>query len=609
MNRTKAAMLGLTITLAASAVAFATELDPAQATLPHAPPPSPELMARPSPPKPSSDMHPRLVLRDAEAKPVRDSGAAIDVKNTCAPCHDVAWIAAHGFHFANSASAPSVLVTGSTPTSTAPNCFFCHVRRAAFELARATLKAGNSPWVATATLANTELVMSANAVENAPFVYAKEAFASDGSVSADQLGLGPPSNDACGACHGLVSRQSPKLADWLQRPRLTEQTGQVFSPERVSASTLNLKDREHLTRPWDVHAERLLGCSDCHFVANDPRSRALSQSVPETLRFEPRHAGIGAFLRRPDHDFARGERQVRCENCHDARPLHEFLPHTERHLARVGCEVCHVPRSLVPALREVDASLPTAPGQPRLSYRGIEGSLEEPSGTITGFEPYVIPRSDARGNSKLTAVNFVTTWDWREGSGSRVEDAVVNRALFDSAGRLKREIIAALDLNHDGQLRDREWLLDTDARVRAVAGVLARAGVREPKRVGEVRAIPIRHGIVGGKSALRDCTSCHARDSRLSRPGIVAQAVAPSSTLKYAGDTAEISLAIEPMQASALAVARSGARQRSDYVFGASRTPWLDTAGISVASLVLLGALAHGGMRVRATQRRRRRSR
>jgi hypothetical protein len=483
------------------------------------------------------------------------------------------------------------------------------VQRAAFEPARATLKAGNSRWVATATLANTELVTAANSTGILPFVYRREAFANDGSVSADQLGLGPPSNDACGACHGLVSRQSPKLADWLRRPTLTEQTGQVFSPERVSTSVLNLEGREHLARPWDVHAERLLGCSDCHFVANDPRSRALSQSVPETLRFEPRHAGLGAFLRRPNHDFARGERQVRCENCHDAQPLHEFLPHTERHLARVGCEVCHVPRSLVPALREVDASLPTAPGQPHLSYRGIEGSFEDPSSALMGFEPSVIARSDALGNSKLTAVNFVTTWYWQDGSGSRVEDAIVNRALFDGAGGLKHEVIVALDRNHDGQLQDSDWLLDTDERVSALAGVLSRAGVREPKRVGEVRAFPIRHGIVSGKSALRDCTSCHAQDSRLNTTGIVAQGVAPSSMLKYAGDKAELSLVIEPMPPFARAVARPGVRQRSDYVFGASRTPWLDIAGIGVASLVLFGALGHGGMRIRATQRRRRRSR
>ena len=535
-----------------------------------------------------------------------ESSAPLDVKHTCAPCHDVSWITSHAFHFANITDGPSLMASGA-PGSQTPNCLFCHVRHANVASTRAALALGDSQWAATAALVGTEIVTQAADSGPARFEYVKASFQSDGSVSADQLQLAPPSNEACGACHGIVSRHGPSLADWLTRPQLTERTGQIFSPDRVGNSHLNLKDRDLATRAWDVHAERLVNCSDCHFAQNDPRSRSISRAAPQTLRLEPRHAGIGAFLKRPSHDFARGSKDVRCENCHDAMPLHGFLPHVQRHLARLSCEVCHAPKNLVPVLREVDASLPLQAGQPSLRYRGIEGNIADATAFIGGSSPAVIARRDAAGNSKLTPVNFVLTWSWHAGSarGPLVDEAVVNRALFDDHGALRPQLIAALDANHDGQLEPNERRLDTDARLQSAARLLKQAGVSNPTRVGEVKAFAIRHGIVAGRDAIRDCTSCHSPSSRLTTEAVLSEAAAPGSVLIYVGDPAEADLTLVPNAASANAMAHWEDRHRSHYVFGSSRARWVDPTGFSIASLVFLGAIVHGAFRIRAHRRQR----
>jgi hypothetical protein len=604
-------LITLVCVTSASLSVMASEPESNRASIPAAPPPAPELIHPSSGPRTSSGFHPRVILSDAKGQPVINSFEPVDVKSTCGRCHDVGWIASHGFHFGSAASARSVVNPAGNESNAAPNCLFCHVRHANTKSAQSALDAGNAQWVATATLLGGGLVenipQASNLSAGSSFAYVRGNWATDGSVSADQLGLGPPSNEACGACHGLVTREGPKLADWLERPLMTERTGQVFSPARIIDSTMNLKGREQMARAWDVHAERLLRCSDCHFAQNDPRARALSPKPPDSLRFEPRHAGFAAFLQRPDHDFARGSRQVNCENCHEPRGFHGFLPHLQRHLSRLSCEVCHIPKSVAPALSEVDWSLPVAPDRPRLVYRGISGSLRDPGAYIEGFEPAIILRKSKSGQSKLAPVNLVTTWNWRDGSSQSapIVQTVLNRALFDSQGHHKPELLQALDRNGNGRLDEGELLLDTKERIGTVVRLLKQAGVKEPRLVGSVVAESMAHGIVAGKFAIRSCTACHANQSRLKARVKLAESTPPGAELVYAGDKDEITLHIELTQGAAAFAAVKDTRP-GYYVLGSSRTRLIDTAGLSFASLIFLGALTHGSLRIRAASRRRR---
>jgi hypothetical protein len=595
-----------------SLLAMAGKPESGATSLAPAPRPAAELTYEPNHPQSSSSFHPRIKLSDGQGQPVHSSGQPIDINATCGSCHDVKWIGKHGFHFAHAGEVTSVLVPSSNGDSNpAPNCFFCHVRHASAKAAQVALNTGDSRWVATATLLGTGVVNAAGSGRNsANFQYTQDAFAPDGSVSADQLQLGPPTNEACGTCHGIVSRHGPEPADWLTLPTMTERTGQVFSPARVSDSTINLKGRDHLARAWDIHAERLLRCSDCHFAPNDPRSRAIAQKTAETLRFEPRHAGFSAFLQRPSHDFAHGPDSPRCDNCHEAPKLHAFLPHLQRHLSRLSCETCHIPKSLVPALAELNLAIPMAPGQTSRTYRGAAGDIRNPDVYVEGFDPAIVLRRISKDRSQLVPVNFITTWTWHQDSakGARISQTTVERALLDAQGHHRSELVSALDRNGDGRLDEDELLPDTKERANAVMRMLEQAGVTGAQLVGEVRAETLHHGVVSGRYALRDCTACHAENSRLLARFELTARVPTGATLVYSGDPSEISLAIDSDDPRDGAFARLDSSKQSTYVFGSSRSRTVDSAGLGFASLVLLGALTHGALRLRVNFRKRKRS-
>jgi hypothetical protein len=616
--------------LGCSSAAFGAEPLTESSALPPAPRPAQELIVQPGHPKTSNGFHPRIILSDAAGQPVRESGGPIDPMTTCGQCHDVRWIGSHGFHFARPEGVATVIDPRPEPTTTrAPNCFFCHVQQANVTSARAALARGAADWVATATLAGSSLVVSTAMTASAsaeastppsttastptpphpsaPYRYERQAIASDGSVSADQLQLGPPSNQACGACHGIVSRHGPALAEWSTQPAMTTHSGQVFSPARVLDTSLNLKDRDQLARSWDVHAERLLNCSDCHFSPNDPRARAMNGSTAAALRFDPRHAGIAAFLRKPSHEFARGQASVSCEHCHQSQNLHAFLPHAQRHLAKLACETCHIPRSLVPALAEVNDAVPAAPGRAARSYRGLRGDIRDPAAYIEGFAPAIALRKTPAGKQRLTPVNWVVSWSWKRelGRGAVVASAALVNALFDAQGNHRAEVIQALDRNGDQRLDESELLPDTDGRVAAVQALLAQAGIADVSLVGEARAYPLHHGVVAGQHAVRACGTCHGAGSRLTTEYELTQRKPASARLVLVEDPellpSDVSFAPGPHTTTVHVTAPRSA----NYVLGSSRISLLDTGGLALVALVLLGALSHGALRLRGSWRRK----
>ena len=55
--------------------------------------------------------------------------------------------------------------------------------------------------------------------------------------------------------------------------------GEIFSPQKISESGVNLVGKDSLNRSWDVHAERLLECSNCHFSINNPIYRKETEAT------------------------------------------------------------------------------------------------------------------------------------------------------------------------------------------------------------------------------------------------------------------------------------------------------------------------------------------
>ena len=74
--------------------------------------------------------------------------------------------------------------------------------------------------------------------------------------------------------------------------------------------SVDSKDRvkEELGRSWDVHAERVIGCTDCHYSLNNPvYFQESDESQPDHLIFDPRRIDQGEYLYRPLHQFAKGQ--------------------------------------------------------------------------------------------------------------------------------------------------------------------------------------------------------------------------------------------------------------------------------------------------------------
>jgi hypothetical protein len=554
------------------------------------PPPSPELLTPRARSSAEPSLHPAIHLLDDQGDPVLKTGRPVS-SVTCGSasgCHDVAWISRHDRH--------------AKPVS--GDCLACHERRASGEERHREMAAGRPEWAMTAALVGTGLVRR----EGGTLRYEAGAFGADGTVDPKRLDLRRPSGEVCGHCHGLVQQGSEPIAMTSFGPSAhsTEMTGLVFSAQRVSDSALNLRGKDDLVLPWDVHAERLLGCSNCHFSPNHPAYSFPGRAeAPGHLRFDARRIEIDEYLRRPDHELATGGAQRRCEQCHDAKAAHGFLPRAERHFAALACEACHVPEAYAPALRETDWTMPAGPGRARTAYRGVSGSLTDPKAPQTGYRPVLLPRRMPDGSTKLAPYNLVTTWSWVAGPDGRSVSKETLASAFFVGDRHRPDLVRMLDQNGDGGLDGAELVLDTDAKVAAARTLLVAAGVPNPRIAGEIRPIGLHHGVAPGRFATHDCQGCHAQTSRLAAPFVIA-ARAPFGVTPMLVANADVVLpgSIEPEPDGAL-VFLPDPKKLPGHVLGLSRSRSVDALGLVLVLGVLLGALAHGIIRFLSTRRTR----
>jgi len=225
------------------------------------------------------------------------------------------------------------------------NCILCHTSNPNNDARIEALKKGEFDWANTATLLGSGIVLPKT--DGDGMVYNPDAFDDQGNLRDGVLPLQSPSSDNCGQCHGKVQTDittALTYADFDESNWATLRTGQIFSGQRISDSALNIKGKSTLERSWDVHAERNLKCTNCHYSINNPAYyEPPKELMPEYLTFEPRRPDISDYLGRPSHQFARGpvtkgevgagvtESMRRCESCHNYEETHEWLPYTERH--------------------------------------------------------------------------------------------------------------------------------------------------------------------------------------------------------------------------------------------------------------------------------------
>ena len=441
--------------------------------------------------------HDPIYLVDANDEPVPESGEPLSVSNTCGLCHeldDAAFIETHGYHSSvqDDLLPPErrlLMVDGPRiPNEDAGqmNCFLCHIDRPNHTARRAALEAGSPEWSITATLLGSGLV------ELTPEGYRwnSERVAEDGEA---ELLLRPVSEVNCGACHGMVHDGSDPLQVPLGTGEhwTTEKTGQVFSPQPVNRSGMNHAGKDGLDMVWDVHAERLVSCGDCHYSRGRPERLAGTATPADVVPSE----GI----------------RRRCESCHSLEDTHNWLPEPARHFKAVACESCHVPKLEMGAQQIVDSTIMQPDGSPLIGYRGIEGGRMDGTSRafIRGYRPLLRVGKSVQGGYQVLPYNLVSHWYWTDGDDHEPIEPAQLRAAWLDGDDYRADILDAFDANHDGRLDHGELHLDSNTKQILVKERLRAAGVRNPHIRGEVRAYHIHHNIRHGDRVNQDCTACH----------------------------------------------------------------------------------------------------
>jgi len=493
------------------------------------------------------------------------------------------------------------------------NCFLCHMENPNYVARLDALKSGQFDLANTATLFDGGLVTkTADGIK-----WNELAFQENGEINEDSVFIKDPTNSNCAACHGEVHTETEEPLTFtacdLNYPQ-TATTGQVISAQKISESGVNLSGKEELNRSWDVHAERQLQCTDCHFALNNPAHALETQaSNPEHLIYDPRTLEISEYLEKPNHNFARGESAQfnvapelkgtmrRCDSCHDASKGHsDWLPYIDKHMSAVACETCHIPQMYAPAIQSYDWTVLTLNSEPLKVCRGVDGDPNKVTSLVTGYKPALLNRNNIDGDKLLSPYNLITTYYWvyddANGNKRPVRLFDLETAFFEN-GVYTTDIVSAFDANNDGSLSDTELKIDSSTKEETVKTKLTSLGLNNPRIEGLTQPYSINHNVARSDNAVNDCKACHNEDSHVSLP-IKLSDYSPNGTLPVFDTANNVNASGEIVKGDEGAIYYNPvpANDRM-YVFGSSRVNWIDWLGALMFAGSLLGVIGHGTLR------------
>ena len=611
---------------------------------------------------PDNDMHPPVPLLDARGVPVVESGEPLSTMQTCGgDCHDTTYIMAHSDHADAGASqlgqpplrhdwqlgpgffggwdsvsyASEGLESGPGVDALAwlkkhgrrhvgggpvaawveLNCLLCHSDIEDHSARGDLIESGRFAWANSAPL----VTLGALTEVEEGWQWNAGQFGEDGALLPGLLALSRPTDDHCGQCHGMVDNvlNRPLTIDPEPANRHnSERTGQLISPQKLNDSGLNLAGKNDLSHAFDVHADRVVACVDCHYSLNNPvYFRQRPESRPDHLSFDPRRMHLSDYLRQPLHQFAKGRSTLglaaqsqdnlrRCASCHQAEQAHQWLPYRQRHFAALACESCHVPKLYGPALQSIDWTVLDRDGEPLRTYRALEGDPAAVETLINGYEPVLLPRLNGGSDQRLAPWNLVTGWFWVAGEPARPVSHDALRSALLTGGEHHPALLQALDRDGDGRLDDSERALDSEAAVAAVRQRLEQSGWSDPRIMGEVLPFAVSHNVVNGRWATRECRHCHGAGSDLSQDFALSGHRPPGAELRLP-EGLGITMSGELVETAGKGVDfRPDASQAGFYVLGLHSFPWVDRLGVLMFLGVVLGVSGHALGRYVAARRR-----
>ena len=484
------------------------------------------------------------------------------------------------------------------------DCLLCHT--SIDNSARKTaITDGDFAWANSASLSSLEVLVQ----QDGQWLWDVSKFKANGALSDGLLDIRKPRDENCAQCHGMAESglETPLTISTDQHTRHnTDRTGQIISPQKLLNSGLNISGKEDLNYPFDVHTDRVIGCVNCHYSLNNPvYFRQREESQPAHLDFDPRRMTSSEYLVRPLHQFAKGQSTLglaaaetqnslrRCESCHVAENVHEWLPFKQRHFKSLACESCHVPKLFGPGLQAVDWTMLDNEAQPIRQYRNVTGDPVAIDSLIEGFRPLILPRADFDGEFKLAPFNLVTAWYWTAGDPAvPVSREQLENALF-AGGVYHPDIVAAMDSNGDGQLTDDELRLDDETSVNTVKARLSATGLSGLQIQSDITPFSISHNVVNGLQATKECSNCHDRDSILAASFTLSDYTpggASPQEISYAG--VEFSGEVSG-GASGSASFIPDTRSAGFYIIGLDGERWADLVGLLMFLGVVLGVSGH----------------
>ena len=490
------------------------------------------------------------------------------------------------------------------------DCFLCHVPKASRGDRKKEMAAGNFRWADNATLIETGIVVRD---DNGTFTYNRARFNSDGTVKSDVLDLSDPTLENCSQCHGFTARNTTTIqpiqhADIM---RGTEKSGWIYNGAKISDTVSpNVVGKDKMNFPWDVHAAAGVVCIDCHFSVNNP-GRMIQEDVKKNLRYRPKQEDFAVYLKRPDHNFARGNippetvnltrtnTMRACGDCHEAEKGHAFLPYKETHLRSLACQTCHLPAVHFWAYRSDDWGFVMDTGGSRITFRGIDGSIVDPESEIRGYLPAYIPTADKAGHQQIRPTNLITGVYWFDKAKGRpvftwqVQNALFSGQASEGEWPYRPEVLKTF-ADKDGIIDLPQAVYDTPEKIALVKDLLQKySGVADPELRIEVVPWAMTHGIVGKDQAIRDCVACHAMQSMLARPVDLNSFLPSGVPIVYRGK--QVNVVNFKFKEPAF---DNRALLGSFYITGYSRVPWIEWIGWLCVAGAALFSLLHGAMRL-----------
>jgi len=499
-------------------------------------------------------LHPTFVARNEEGGSLLEQGGVFSEAATCSQCHDVAYIEQHNSH-------PGL------------ECSVCH--------------------------------------RDQPWDIGEKQLDEQGRLVREEIDLSAPTTSRCGRCHGLVHTDPWPLAlpedyDWTptalieDHHSLTKASGVVYSSQQMAASHLNLVGKDGLDRPFDIHAARLLTCTDCHRSANHPARSRPGAGLPH-LKRDPRQVSLGSYLVRPDHRLGAAP----CTSGHEPLAGHPELPYPKRHFERVACSTCHAPESFGPTVAVIDATLVMETGSALVTYHNqpLDPGVSPNVRLTSPFSPALLPVPSAHGGDpRWRPFNLVTLLGWQDAASGQAVPLTTLAAALLERGRYKPALLAQLDTDHDGRLAAPEQHLDTEAKVALVADLLRQQGVTQPRLTGSVEAHGLHHGTQERAGATMACGRCHGEQGRLALPIPLVGALPPGLRLELPSTGPLAGGRLLPGPARELVYEPPATA--TVYIFGHSREGWSDRTGFGLFLLAFAGIFVHGLVRF-VTRRRR----